>query len=67
MPVLSWGHSAYWQTQAPEQPVTGASASGGYIPYMPNVTITFSGSLFGGLQPMWEWTVTKCEQRADRR
>lgn len=63
MPVLSWGHSHFWQTQTPEPPVTpGASAAGGYIPWMP--TVTFTGSMFGGLQPVWEWTVIKWQSRA---
>lgn len=56
MPVLSWGHSAYWQTQTPEPPITpGASGAGGYVPWMTSVTI---GSMLGGLQPVWQWIVT---------
>ena len=54
MPVLSWGHSQYWQVQAVPPPETGASAAGGYTPWMTTVTM---GSLFGSLQPAYEWLV----------
>lgn len=55
MPVLSFGHSQYWQTQAPEVPQTGASGSGGYPTWQTSVII---GSMWGGLQPAWQWVVS---------
>lgn len=55
MPVLSWAHSKYWQAHAPEAPQTGASSAGGYVPWQTSVIV---GSMFGGLQPVWQWVVT---------
>ena len=61
MPVLSWGHSQYWQTQTPEAPVVaGASGASGYPPFQ--TTVLF-GSMFGGLQPVWQWVVTVTKQK----
>lgn len=52
-------HSHYWQAErADAPPVTpGASASGGYITWMTPTVI--AGSLFGGLQLLYEWTVAR--------
>lgn len=46
-------HSHYWQAERAAEPpiVPGASAAGGYIPWMPTVTIGF---LFGALQALYE-------------
>ena len=55
MPTIGWGHSAYWQTQAPEPPITGGSGRGGYASWQTSVII---GSMLGGLQPVWQWAVS---------
>lgn len=42
MPVLSWGHSQYWQGTGgvvPPDPGLGAGAGGGYIPWATTVII----------------------------
>lgn len=59
MPVQSWAHSHYWAgTQAPDgpPPAAGASARGGYTPWMTTVIV---GSLFGVLQVAYEWAMRK--------
>lgn len=58
MPVLSWGHSQFWQgPHGPGEPppAAGASGAGGYVPWQTSVII---GSMFGGLQPVWQWAVS---------
>jgi len=56
MPVLSWGHSQYWAGSgtAPAPPAA-SDAIVGYVPWQTSVVV---GSMFGGLQPVWEWVVT---------
>jgi hypothetical protein len=57
MPTIGWGHSHYWQTQSTQAPPpeTGASGAGGYTTWMAPTVL--SGSMFGGLQPVYEWIV----------
>jgi hypothetical protein len=67
MPVISWGHSHYWQTQTPAgppPPETGASGSGGYVTWMTPTVL--SGSMFGGLQPVYEWIVKVATEKVTR-
>lgn len=52
MPVLSWAHSQYWQIQ-PDAP----DPSPGFDFYPLWQTSVISGSMFGGLQPVYEWIV----------
>ncbi len=51
-------HSHYWAASpgAPAPPGTGASANGGYIPWMTTVTV---GSGFGVMQVAWSWLVER--------
>lgn len=56
MPVLSWGHSQYWAgTQGGEPPESPTPSRGGYPAWQTSI---IAGSLFGGLQPVWQWVVT---------
>lgn len=45
MPVLSWAHSHYWQTQAPVDPSLGSSAGGAYVPWQTSIIAAMSLAL----------------------
>lgn len=64
MPVLSWGHSAYW-SGASQGPVDSPTPSkGGYPAWQTSI---IAGTMLGGLQPVWEWVVTRVTSKKEQR
>ena len=63
MPVLSWAHSAYWQTPSTAAAPT-AAAIVSYPRWMTTITV---GSGLGGVQGVWETWLRRTVQERDRR
>ena len=64
MPVLSWGHSQYWQTQSTVVAPPAATNVISYPRWMTTVTI---GSGLGGLHGVWESWLHRTGATRDRR
>ena len=63
MPVLSWAHSQYWQTQAAVVPPAATDVVS-YPRWMTTITV---GSGLGGVQGVWELWLQRTVQDRDRR
>lgn len=63
MPVLSWGHSAYWSGANQTPPESPTPSMGGYPAWQASI---ICGSMLGGLQPVWQWVVTVTTQKDKR-